>query len=225
MTSGTGSSLMAGLRAVVEGPEAQRRHSRSLVPRSALGCDLSCGWSRAEPGAGPRLSRETSACAGACAPAVFRAYESVDAWLFRMSGDPLEPVDLAPPRPSVQLDGGRNGVGLSSADFAKLSGSRTGRHPRFRGNAGRSSRGSGTVRRLAGRANRRSRCFSRRVVVPVRARRGVFRTSIVAERESERSSCTSLTARVIRSRCIEHVPAPPGRAIAAMMSRLEVLAD
>ena len=118
-------------------------------------------------------------------PRIFRAYEAVDARLFRTSGDALELVDLPPPRRLVRLEGGRGGVGLSSADSAKLSAADLDVILDFTGM--RADPVAEAARYGVWRIEQTDEAGASadEWLFPSVHRRGVFRTAIVAERESE----------------------------------------
>ena len=166
-------------------------------------------WS---PGSGPVVFMGDVGVRAPVPPRVFRAYEMVDARLFRTSDDPLE---LGGPPAAVPSCTARRRAERGWTELSRLREGlrRRSRRPfRFHGNACRSSRGGGTVRRLAGRANRRSR-----VAQPMRGCSRPCADEEFSERRSwpsedrRRPSCTNLTAQVIGSRCTGHVPRCPGR--------------
>ena len=138
----------------------------------------------AEPGLGARVFAGNVAPQAPALPAAFRLYESLDAWVFRMDADPLEPVELAPPPPLHPLVG-RPGGGLSSTDVATLAAAQLDVILDFVGlddtAAGAARYGVWSVEQTDAAG---SRCDAW-LFAPMRERR-VFRTSIVAEREGRR---------------------------------------
>lgn len=156
-------------------------------------------------------------------PRLFRAYEMVDARLFRTSDDPLELVDLPPQSHRVQLEGGANRVGLSSGDSAKVSGADLDVLFDFTGmRAGPLARAAwyGVWRvEQTDEAGASAEAW----LFPSVRRRRVVRTAVVAERESEtiilyESYGASDHVSLHRART-----AAARKGLAAMMSRLDVL--
>jgi hypothetical protein len=159
----------------------------------------------------------------AAPPRVFRAYEVVDARLFRANRDALELVDLQPPRGLVQLEGGRNGVGLSSADSAKLSAADLDVILDFTGT--RPDRVAGAARYGVWRIEQTDEegASADAWLFPSVRRRGVFRTAIVAQRESETTILYESYGASDRVSLHRARTAASWKGMAAMMSRLDVL--
>jgi len=157
-------------------------------------------------------------------PRIFRAYEAVDSRLFRTSGDALELVDLPPPQRLVQLEGGRDGVGLSSADSAKLSAADLDVILDFTGM--RAGPVAEAARYGVWRVEQTNEAGASadEWLFPSVHRRGVFRTAIVAERESETTILYESYGASDRISLHRARSVASRKGIAAMMSRLDVLA-
>jgi hypothetical protein len=156
-------------------------------------------------------------------PRVFRAYERVDARLFRTSGDALELVHLPPQRRLVQLEGGRNGVGLSSADAAKLFAAELDVTFDFAGI--RADPVARAARYGVWRVEQTDEAGASADgwLFPSVRRRGVFRTAVVAERESETTILYESYGASDRISLHRARTAASWKGSAALMSRLNVL--